>query len=236
MRVLVACECSGTVRRAFRALGHDAWSCDILPADDSQEFHIQGDALAALHALRWDMLIAHPPCTYLCGSAEWAYGDGPYHQKVKPGTLTGRARREAREDALRFFAALLNADIPRICVENPPGAVTRRLFRPLRLVSSKWQVATMRGRQTCKPTQTIQPHQFGEDASKATCLWLFGLPPLFPTQFVAPRMVKGKPRWANQTDSGQNKLPPSTANRGGVRAVTYPGIAQAMAEQWGKLQ
>lgn len=230
MRVLVACECSGVVRRAFREAGHDAWSCDLKPADDGSPCHLQGDALALLRE-GWDMLIAHPPCDYLATCAAWAFCDPDYarwpgvgyHQKVQPGTLTGAARRAARVEAERFFLALWEWGIERICIENPVGCMGKHPALPRKLP----------GR------QTIQPHQFGEDASKATCLWLRGLPPLVPTGNFPPRWVEhnGKlvPRWSNQTDSGQNRLPPSQ-NRAAVRAVTYPGIAAAMALQWGQSQ
>lgn len=235
MRVLVACECSGMVRDAFRRKGHEVWSCDLEgkePAGEWPNYHLFGNCLDFIKEPPFgpfDLLIAHPPCTYLCGSAEWAFGDGPYHQKVRPGTLTGAARRKARDEALQFFADLLNADIPRICIENPVGAVSRRLFRPI--MSQEWMVSHERGRRSCPPTQTIQPWQFGDDASKGTSLWLKNLPSLRPTRRIEPRMVNGRPRWSNQTDSGQNRLSPSD-ERGALRAVTYPGIAKAMAEQW----
>lgn len=216
MKVLVACEFSGTVRDAFRKLGHDAWSCDLRSDVNGSSFHIQGDALEAVK-MGWDLLIAHPPCTYLTGSAEWAYGDGPYHQKVKPGTLVGAARRAARDEAAGFFMAMYNAPVERVAVENPVGCMSKR-FR--------------------KPDQIIQPYDFGSDASKKTCLWLRGLPALTldPAQRVTGRIVthNGKlvERWSNQTDSGQNRLSPSE-EREAIRSVTYPGIAKAMAEQWG---
>lgn len=214
MRVLVACETSGVVRDAFRAAGHDAWSCDLLPAQGDGRFHISGDALIAAHAGKWDMMIAHPPCTYLTNSAAWAFKDGPYHQRVKPGTLTGAARRAARVDAVQFVRDLWAAPIERKCIENPIGALSR-LWR--------------------RPTQIIQPYQFGEDASKATCLWLENLAPLEPLprdRWHSPRIVGGRPRWSNQTDSGQNRLSPSP-NRWQVRSDTFPKIAAAMAAQWG---
>lgn len=227
MRVLVACECSGTVRRAFRERGHDAWSCDLLPATDGGP-HIQGDAFVAANSERWDLLIAHPPCDYLTNSAAWAYKDPDYarypgvgyHQKVVAGTLTGERRRAARIEATRFFLDLWNAPILRICIENPIGHMNTHPDLPDKLP----------GR------QIIQPHQFGDDASKATVLWLKGLEPLRPTGDYPPRIVEhnGKmvKRWSNQTDSGQNRLPPSTG-RAAQRAVTYPGISLAMADQWG---
>jgi hypothetical protein len=160
----------------------------------------------------WDLMIAHPPCTYLCNAAVWALHKTP--PNPSPGVLYGEARREAMEDAARLFRNLLDAPIPLIAIENP---IMHRYARAI--IPAKYR-------------QIIHPHQFGNDASKATCLWLKGLPPLLPTKIVPPRMVNGKPRWANQTDSGQNKLTPSD-DRWAKRAYTYPGIAQAMAEQWG---
>lgn len=223
MRVLVACEFSGTVRDAFARRGHDAWSCDLLPTEAPGQ-HVQGDALELLKE-PWDILIAHPPCTYLTSSAEWAYKDPDftrypgvgYHQKLKPGTLFGEARREARREAVAFFLALWSSGIPRICIENPVGHISQHLL----------------GAKAPK----IQPYNFGSNASKGTCLWLRGLPPLRNTQRVAGRWVEweGKmvERWANQTDSGQSNLTPSE-KRWAERSITYPGIAEAMAEQWGK--
>jgi hypothetical protein len=197
MRVLVACEFSGTVRDAFLRAGHYALSCDLLPCEsDVSGDHYQGDVLDILDH-DWDLMIAHPPCTYLCSS-------GLHWNKRRPG------RAEETEKALEFVRRLLDAPIPRIALENPVGCISTRI-RPY--------------------DQAIQPYQFGHDASKKTCLWLKNLPPLRPTKMVEPRMVNGKPRWGNQTDSGQNKLPPS-ADRWAIRSETYQGIAQAMAEQW----
>ena len=198
MRVLVACEYSGAVRDAFIRAGHDAMSCDLLPTDAPGDHH-QGDVMEVIDD-GWDLLIAHPPCTFLCSS-------GLHWNKRVPG------RQEKTEAALKFVEALLAAPVPRIAIENPIGCISTRIR---------------------KPDQTIQPYQFGHDASKATCLWLKNLPPLRPTSFVEPRMVNGKPRWANQTDSGQNRLPPS-ADRWKIRSETYLGIAEAMAMQWGGL-
>jgi hypothetical protein len=194
-RALVACEFSGTVRRALRACGWEAWSCDLLPAEDDGP-HILGDVRPHL-ADGWDLLIAHPPCTYLCSSG--------LHWNTR---VEGRAAQTAA--ALDFVRTLLAAPVPHIALENPIGCISTRIR---------------------KPDQTIQPWQFGHDASKATCLWLVNLPPLVPTSIVAPRTVNGKPRWANQTDSGQNRLGPS-ADRWAKRSLTYPGIAEAMAQQW----
>lgn len=193
MKVLVACEYSGTVRDAFRARGHDAWSCDLLPTDKPGQ-HVQGDVLALLGD-GWDLMIAHPPCTYLASS-------GLHWNKRRP------ERAAQTEQALAFVLALANAPIQRIAIENPIGAL-----------SSRWR----------KPDQIILPWMFGEDASKATCLWLKGLPLLRPTD-VLPGGPKA--RRGNQTPSGQNKLGPSP-DRWKIRSTTYQGIADAMAQQWG---
>lgn len=197
MRVLVACEYSGTVRDAFKRAGHYALSCDLLPSE-APGFHYQGDVMDII-GNGWDLMIAHPPCTYLCSS-------GLHWNKRRP------ERAQQTEGALDFVRQLLNAPIARIALENPIGCISTRIR---------------------KPNQTIQPYQFGHDASKATCLWLKGLSPLTPTDLIAPRMVDKLKRWANQTDSGQNKLPPS-ADRWKIRSETYKGIADAMANQWGK--
>ena len=197
-RVLVACEYSGAVRDAFIRAGHYAASCDILPSESPLGDHYQCDVLDILdHG--WDLMIAHPPCTYLCAS-------GLHWNKRRP------ERAQQTEDALDFVRRLLDAPIDRIALENPIGCISTRIR---------------------KPDQTIQPHQFGHDASKATCLWLKGLPLLTPTDQIAPRLVDGRKRWGNQTDSGQNKLPPS-ADRWKIRSETYQGIAEAMANQWSK--
>ena len=198
MRVLIACEHTGTVRDAFRRRGHDAVSCDLLPTQ-TEGPHITGDAREALHG-GWDLMIAHPPCTYLCSS-------GLHWNKRVPGRDAQTAA------ALEFVELLMNAPIPRICIENPVGRIGTAI-RPA--------------------DQYVQPYQFGHDASKRTGLWLKNLPLLRTTTAIEPRIVNGRPRWANQTDSGQNRLPPS-ADRGQKRSATYSGIAEAMASQWGQL-
>jgi hypothetical protein len=198
MKVLVACEYSGRVRDAFLALDHDAMSCDLLPTDVAGP-HYRGDVRDVLGD-GWDLMVAHPPCTYLSAS-------GLHWNKKRP------ERAQQTEEALAFVRMLLDAPIPRIALENPIGCISTRIR---------------------KPEQTIQPYWFGDDASKATCLWLKNLPPLRPTQLVAGRLVNGKRRWANQTDSGQNRLGPSE-DRWKKRSETYPGIAAAMAEQWSDL-
>lgn len=212
-KILIGYSACPLTRAAFEARGHDVWTCDLLPARDGSAKHIQGDIWATALTVRWDMAVLHPMCTYLTCSAAWAFGDGPYHQKVKPGTLVGAARRAARDEAIENFRRLLALPFP-VAIENPGTSFVSKAIR--------------------KPTQIIQPYQFGDDASKATGLWLSGLPPLRPTQYVEPRYVNGRPRWANQTDSGQNRLSPS-ANRWLERSKTYPGIAAAMGDQWGRL-
>jgi site-specific DNA-cytosine methylase len=196
MRVLVACEYSGAVRDAFIRGGHDAMSCDLLPTDSPGPHH-QGDVREILKD-DWDIMVAHPPCTYLSVSGmHW--------------TTRGLRDPKLTEDALDFVRLLMDAPIARIAVENPVSVISSRIR---------------------KPDQVITPYQFGHDASKKTCLWLKNLPPLVPTKFIEPRVVNGKPRWGNQTDSGQNRLGPS-ADRWKERSKTYAGIAAAMAEQWG---
>ena len=194
MKILIACEYSGVVRDAFIKKGHDAISCDILPTEASGP-HYLGDVSDILND-GWDMMIAHPPCTYLSVSGiHW--------------NNRGRGWEETNK-ALEFVKALMNAPIDRICIENPVSIISSRIRRP---------------------DQSIHPYEFGHDASKKTCLWLKGLPKLTPTQIIQPRIVSGKKRWGNQTDSGQNKLPPSK-DRWKVRSKTYSGIADAMANQW----
>lgn len=144
MRVLVACEFSGTVRDAFRALGHDAWSCDLLPTEKPGA-HYQGDVRSVLGD-GWDLMIAHPPCTYLTNSAAWAFGDGPYHQQVKPGTLVGAARRAARDEAVSFVRALHDAPIARVVIENPVGALSTMWRKPDQTVCSRGCLGTMPAR------------------------------------------------------------------------------------------
>ena len=171
-------------------------SCDLLPTEVDGP-HYQGDVFDIIND-GWDLMIAHPPCTYLCSS-------GLHWNKRRP------ERAALTEEALEFVQRLMDAPIKRIAIENPIGCI---------------------GTKIRKPDQIIQPWMFGDDASKATCLWLNGLMPLYPTQIVEPRIIDGKKRWANQTDSGQNKLPPSD-DRWKIRSETYIGIARAMASQWG---
>lgn len=151
MIVLVACEYSGRVREAFRRAGHIAVSCDLLPAEDNSPYHYQGDIQDLLKG-KWDLMIAHPPCTYLAVSG--------LHWNKRGVTVNGRPRSELTEEALEFVRMLMDAPIPRIAIENPVSCISTRI-RP--------------------PDQIVQPWYFGEDASKKTCLWLKNLPPLVDT-------------------------------------------------------
>lgn len=209
-RVLIGYSACPLTLEAFERAGCDAWTCDMLPSRGRPDRHIQGDIWDALRE-RWDMAVLHPMCTYLTVSAAWAFTNGPYHQQVKPDTLVGAARRDAREQAIENFKRLDSLPFP-TAIENPAPSFISKAHRP--------------------PDQTIQPYQFGDDASKRTGLWLRGLPRLRPTGWIAGRIVNGKERWANQTDSGQNKLPPSD-ERWLERSATFPGIAAAMGAQWG---
>lgn len=235
MRVLIGCEESQAVTIDFRKLGHEAFSCDLLPCSGGHpEWHYQMDVFEAIKLQNWDMGIFFPDCTYLTCSAEWAYKEPPYHQKTKSNTLVGKSRIEAREKALRFVCDLMNCDIPKIAIENPIGVISSRIFWYSGGIGvDRWEVFPKKTIGTRKPDQIIQPYQFGDDASKSTCLWLKNLPKLKSTNIVKPRIVNGKKRYANQTDSGQNNLSPSE-NRSCQRSKTYPGIARAMAEQWGE--
>lgn len=198
-RVLVACEFSGIVRRAFAALGHDAWSCDLLAAEDGSNQHIVGDARDILDD-GWDLLIvAHPPCTRLCNSGVRWLTTPP------PGKTKKQMRAELREGA-ELFSAFWNAPIRRKCVENPVmHGHAKKLIRNYR-----------------PPAQSVQPWQFGHGEVKRTCFWLEELPPLVPTNIVAGREARvhraspGPDRWRE-------------------RSRFFPGIAAAMAEQWGGL-
>jgi site-specific DNA-cytosine methylase len=193
MKVLIACEYSGAVRDAFRALGHDAMSCDLLPTDAPGP-HYQGDVRDVL-GNGWDLMIAHPPCTHLAVSGARWFAE----------------KQQEQQEALAFVRLLLDAPIPRIAIENPVSIISSRIR---------------------KPDQIIQPWQFGHEATKTTCLWLKDLPLLEPTSIVGKgarhvtKSGRSLPQWYN--------LPPS-ADRWKIRSATFPGIAAAMADQWGRL-
>ena len=198
MKILIACEYSGIVREAFKALGHDAWSCDILPTEIEGQ-HYEGNIFDILDK-DWDLMIAHPPCTHLAVSgAAW------FKEKVADG------RQQA---ALDFMRRLMDAPIPKICIENPVSVISSKIR---------------------KPDQIIQPYQFGHGAMKTTCLWLKNLPKLVPTKIVEPEYIitkKGEkyPKWSYDTF----KLPKEI--RAKERSKTFSGIAEAMANQWGKYE
>lgn len=207
MRVLVACEESQRVATAFRELGHDAFSCDIEPCSGGHpEYHIQDDALQIIND-GWDLIIAHPPCTYLTVTGNRWFNVEKYGEKAIE-------RHKLREEAAQFFMAFINADCERIAVENPIG-----------FMSTAYR----------KPDQIIHPFMFGDPERKATCLWLKGLPMLTPTNVVEPRIVRYKN--GKGTDSPWHmktmKLPPKERSK--ARSKTFPGIAKAMADQWGAI-
>lgn len=190
MRVLVACEFSGTVRDAFAAKGHDAWSCDLLPSETPGN-HYKGDVFDILHE-QWDLMIAHPPCTHLAVSgARW------FPEK-----------RIEQQQAIGFFMLLATAKIPRIAIENP-----------ICIMSRVWR----------RPDQIIQPWQFGHGETKATCLWLMGLPLLIPTHADGDLY---RPETPPERVARVHMMPPSP-DRWRERSRTFPGIARAMADQWG---
>ena len=182
LRVLIACEFSGVVRRAFRDRGHDTWSCDLLPAEDDSPFHIQGDARDLLVPGRWDLLIAHPPCTRLCNSGVRWLSSPP------PGRTLEQMQADL-EEGTALFSAFWNAPVPRIAVENP---VMHRYAKE-RIVNYR------------EPAQSIQPWQFGHGETKRTCLWLKNLPPLAPTNVVPGREQRvfraspGPNRWKERS-------------------------------------
>ena len=219
MKVLVACEESQTVCKAFREKGHEAYSCDIIECSGGHpEWHIQGDVIAILNGRcsfetadgtthkiegKWDLIIAHPPCTYLSNAgARWLYAGGELNTERYRKGLDGK----------KFFMAMLKADCPRIAVENP-------------IPSSVYDLPQY--------TQVIQPYQFGEPWSKKTCLWLKGLEPLKPTNIVAdykPYCTSGS---YSRTHDPKYKGASLKGGRAKIRSKTFPGIAKAMAEQWG---
>lgn len=197
MRVLVACEESQEVCKAFRELGYEAFSCDILPCSGGHpEWHIQDDVLKHLDD-GWDLMIAHPPCTYLsyAGTRSW----------------NNQGRVWKRLEALDFFARLFTATIPFICIENPRGCASPTI---------------------AKYSQIIQPYYFGDEESKTTWLWLKGLPLLKPTNIVKPKVHRiapnGKKIYFEEAVTCKD--------RAKIRSKTFPGIAKAMATQWGNIQ
>lgn len=207
MRVLIACEESQTVCKEFRVLGHEAYSCDIQECSGGYpEWHIQGDVLEQLDK-GWDLMIAHPPCTYLAVSgARWLYN--------KDGSKNNQ-RWKNREDALEFVRKLLEAPIPKIAIENPVSAISSQIR---------------------KPDQIIRPYQFGDNSTKSTCLWLKGLPKLTPTNIITPSVVTTKSGKVYDAWWYESSLISDLKARAKFRSKTFPGIAKAIAEQWGNLE
>ena len=221
MKILVACEESQAVTKAFRELGHEAYSCDIIdPSGGHPEWHVKGDVTALLNGRctfetmdgtvvtlpdKWDMILAFPPCTYLTVTGNRWFNEEKYGDVAKE-------RKRLREGAAEFFMTIANADCERIAIENPIG-----------VMSTRWR----------KPDQIIHPYMFGDPARKATCLWLKGLRPLTPTNIVEPELVtykngKTDDPWHYYTIS----LP--AKERAKVRSKTFSGVAKAIADQWGK--
>lgn len=198
MKILVACEYSGTTRDAFAAKGWDAWSCDLLPSDTPGN-HYQGSVLDILD-WGWDMMVAHPPCTYLSYAAKWCWD------------REGRA--ELRAQAMEFFMQMYNAPVPLVCVENPLGYPCEA-FR--------------------KYDQIVHPYYFGDDAQKRTCLWLKGLPKLLWSKsdnLFDTKTSLDKPTPIYYDSDGYPRHFTDAAWSAHARSKSFPGIAQAMAEQW----
>lgn len=198
MKVLVACEYSGKVREAFRKLGHDAWSCDLLPSDDNSPHHYQCDIFEVIDQ-GWDLMIAHPPCTYLTNSGvTWL------HKDIKRWPMLF--------EGAEFFKKLLNANIPKIAIENP--------------IMHKYSKSIIGVTQS----QVVQPWMFGHPESKATCLWLKNLPPLIETNNVKEQFLKLPKKEAQRLHYAS-----PGPDRWKLRSTTFQGIADAMASQWGLL-
>ena len=208
MKVLIACEESQSITKEFRKLGHEAFSCDILPCSGGHpEWHYQQDVFEVIDQ-GWDMMIAHPPCTYLSVSgARWLYNkDGSKNEE----------RWRNQSEALNFVQRLMDVPIDKIAIENPVSVISSNIR---------------------KPEQIIQPWMFGDEATKTTCLWLKNLPLLKPTKVVGKgeRVVfksgKSHPQWYAEALSKAK----TAEERRNLRSKTFPGIAQAIANQWGGL-
>lgn len=223
MKILVACEESQEVCKAFREKGHEAYSCDIISCSGGHpEWHIKGDVLPLLngdcefitmdfkkHTIlgKWDMLIAFPPCTHLCVS-----GARHFEQKRKDGRQV---------NAIRFFTEFLNAQCDKIAIENPIGIISGDYIK-------KWFNI-----EPVKPTQIIQPYMFGDPHKKSTCLWLKGLPQLEPTYIVEPTLVTYTCKNGKKVTFDEYMVRGFNGDRAKHRSKTFPGVARAMAEQWG---
>ena len=213
MKVLIACEESQATCKEFRLLGHEAYSCDLLPCSGKlKEWHIQGDAIEEAYSGKYELMVAHPPCTYLAVSgARWLYNkDGTKNQE----------RWNNQEEALNFVRKLMNAPIKHIALENPISVISSYIR---------------------KPDQIVQPYMFGDEAQKSTCLWLKNLPLLKPTNIVGKGEFiefigkdgkkKRQPKWYFEA----LKNAKTTEERRTLRSKTFTGMAKAFAEQWGNL-
>ena len=221
MKVLVACEESQAVTKEFRALGHEAYSCDIIDCSGGHpEWHIKQDVLhliggncefasmdGQLHSIpgKWDMIIAFPPCTYLTVTGNRWFNVERYGEKAIQ-------RQKDREESIKFFMAFANADCHRIAIENPIG-----------VMSTAYR----------KPNQIIHPYMFGDPERKATCLWLKGLSELKPTNIIKPNIIAYKNGKGTDSPWHINTMGLPKDERAKLRSKTFPGIAKAMAEQWG---
>lgn len=221
MRVLVACEESQAVTKELRRLGHEAYSCDIIDQSGGHpEWHIRWDALALIngncsfitadgkmHRIddKWDMLLAFPPCTYLTVTGNRWFNVDRYGEKAVQ-------RYQDREEAIKFFMAFANANCDRIAIENPIG-----------IMSGIWR----------KPNQIIHPYMFGDPERKSTCFWLKGLHELCPTNIVKPNIIKYKNGKGTDSPWHMNTMGLPKQERAKQRSKTFPGIAKAIAEQWG---
>ena len=222
MKVLVACEESQRVCNEFRKLGHEAYSCDIEPCSGGHpEWHIKCDVIRLINGYcvfttmdgknhyindKWDLIIAHPPCTYLTVTGNRWFNIEKYGDKAMK-------RFKNRQAAYDFFMQFVNADCEKIAIENPIGYMSTAY---------------------AKPTQIIHPYMFGNPARKATCLWLKGLEPLKPTNIVEPEIIHYKNRKGTDTPWHMETINLPPHERAKARSKTFPGIAKAMAEQWGK--
>ncbi len=215
MNIIVACEFSAVVREAFRKRNHNAWSCDLLESEVPSKYHFKDDiqrVLSYKSSLTWDLMIAHPPCTYLCVTGnKWFYHPADKHLPLEQRRPHPRFpdRKKKQSDALDFIKFLLNSSIKKICLENPIGIISTKIR---------------------KPDQIIQPFQFGHPEPKKTCLWLKNLPKLVPTKIVEPEYMISKSgkrlaKWYYQ--------PSQSRKRQRDRERTFQGIADAMAAQWG---
>jgi hypothetical protein len=234
MKVLIVCEESQAVTKEFRNLGHEAYSCDIQSCSGGHpEWHYNIDVFKVIKNKGgklqngkekfvddWDLMIAHPPCTYLSVSgARWYYHPDDKHLPTEERRPHPRFpnRAEHREEAVEFFMKLAKAPIKRIAVENPVS-----------IISTRWR----------KPNQIVQPYMFGDEATKTTCLWLENLPALLPTEIVGRgervkfKSGKSHPKWYSDALSKAK----NTEERRRLRSKTFPGFATAMAEQWGSLE